>query len=267
MKRKFNVRYIETERKNISRPLESNIRKYVLFPNDNAVTTSLLEGWVYEEYLYHFISDNMIELTGTEIIEVGANNGNFTIEFAELVGDEGRVYAFEPQRIVFQQLCGNIFLNGLDNVYTFNAAVGHENGIVGVENVDYHQNGPVNFGDVHVVNDKHTQISIPLLTLDSIEFSKLSMIKIDVQGFEVYVIRGAIETIKQYRPFIFVEVEDDQLSKYGFSEHDLIKEIEQLNYTVIRFQQGIPYHTVSGVCLDCVCIPNEKLENQNFKIR
>lgn len=267
MKRKFNIEVFQTERKNILNPLESNLRKYILFPNDNAVTASLIEGWVYEEYLYHFINDNMLDLSDTEIIEVGANNGNFTVEFANMVGDEGKVYAFEPQRIVFQQLCGNVFINGLDNVYTYNVAVGHENGVVNIENIDYHQTGRVNFGDVHIVTEKDSDVSIPVITLDSLSYNNLSIIKVDVQGFEVYVIRGAVQTIMKHRPFIFIEIEDDQLIKYGFTEQSLINEIERMNYTVVRFQKGIPYQTVSGVCLDCVCIPNEKLELQEFKVR
>jgi hypothetical protein len=59
---------------------------------------------------------------------------------------------------------------------------------------------------------------------------------------------------------LFVEFEDHLLTKYGSSEDDLIKKIESLGYVVKRFQEGIPYQTVSGKCLDCVCIPNEKFE-------
>jgi FkbM family methyltransferase len=267
MKRTFDVKYYERHRKSILKPLQKNDRKYILFPNDNAVTSSLIDGWIYEPYIFHFINDNMIDLEGTEIIEVGANNGNFTIEFADLVGDNGKVHAFEAQRIVFQQLCGNAFLNGLDNIYAYNLAVGHENGVVGIEKVDYYYNGNVNFGDVHIVNESESELTIPIITLDSIDFNNISIIKIDVQGFEYFVIQGAEGTIKKHRPFIFIEIEEDQLNKYNFTEKNLIDLIESLDYQVIRFQKGIPYQTVSGVCLDCVCIPNEKQEVNNFIVR
>lgn len=267
MKNKFSVEYYQRVRKNILRPLETNFRRYVLFPNDNAVTASIIEGWNYEEYIFHFINDNMLDLEGTDVVEIGANNGNFTIEFAELVGDSGKVYAFEPQRIIFQQLCGNVFLNGLDNVYTYNVAVGHINGMVNIEKVDYHQKGPVNFGDVHIVDDKDSKETIPMITMDSLEFDNLSILKVDVQGFELYVIRGGEQTILKHRPYIFIEIEEDQLKKYNFTEQDLINEIQKMNYAVVRFQKGIPYQTVSGICLDCVCIPNEKLDTQEFRVR
>lgn len=265
MKKTFNVQYFERERKSYLTPLLPAKRKYVLFPKDNAVTMSLINNWVYEPYLFDFFNDNQIDLTDTEVLDIGANNGHFTVEFSHYVGDEGRVYSFEPQRIIFQQLCGNIFLNGLDNVYTYNVAVGHESGSVNVEKVDYFSDGNVNFGDVHIVKDEGEKV--PLIRIDDIEFRNISVIKIDVQGFEEYVIKGAVDTINKHRPFIFVEVENGQLAKYGSSESALADVFAGLNYTMVRFQKGIPYQTESGECLDCVCIPNERLETESFKIR
>jgi FkbM family methyltransferase len=268
MKRTFNVEYFERNRKNHIRPLLPAKRKYVLFPNDNAITSSLIEGWVYEPYLFHFISDNMIELEGTEIVDVGANNGHFTIEFSHYVGDTGKVYAFEPQRVIFQQLCGNIFLNGLDNVFAYNAAIGKEAGMTYIEKVDYFERGNVNFGDVHTINKNSENNEVIAITkLDDIEFQNLSVVKIDVQGFESYVLEGSEVTIWKHRPYIFIEIEEDQLQKYGFTEEKLIKQIERMDYVVKRFQVGVPYQTKSGVCLDCVCIPKEKFEKENYKIR
>jgi hypothetical protein len=99
------------------------------------------------------------------------------------------------------------------------------------------------------------------------KFNNISVIKIDVQGFEQHVISGAVNTINKFRPFIFVEVENHQLQKYGFNENTLAELFKTLNYTMVRFQKGIPYQTESGECLDCICIPNERLENETFKIR
>ena len=54
---------------------------------------------------------------GQVVVEVGANIGAHTVELARLVGPEGEVHAFEPQRIVFQTLCANLALNQLTNVH------------------------------------------------------------------------------------------------------------------------------------------------------
>ena len=124
------------------------LRKYCLFPNDNAVTQSLIQGFLYEEYMFDFLKDNSINLIDSDVIEIGSNNGHFTIEFAELVGNRGRVFSYEPQRIIFQQLCCNLFLNGIDNVFAYQLAIGNEKGVVKFEKADYFNNGSVNFGDV-----------------------------------------------------------------------------------------------------------------------
>lgn len=62
------------------------------------------------------------------VVEVGANIGAHTIGLARLVGPQGRVLAFEPQRLVFQTLCANVALNSLENVDCHWAAVGSQEG-------------------------------------------------------------------------------------------------------------------------------------------
>ena len=247
------------------------LRKYCLFPNDNAVTQSLIQGFLYEEYMFDFLKDNSINLIDSDVIEVGSNNGHFTIEFAELVGNKGRVFAYEPQRIIFQQLCCNLFLNGIDNVFAYQLAIGNEKGVVKFEYADYFNNGSVNFGDVSVYDDKKSNFNsfeeVQSDTIDSFEFNEVKVIKIDVQGYESNVINGALKTIEKHRPYIFIEIEEKCLIKFGSSEKELIKIIEDLGYVVKRFQVGIPYSSSSGYCLDCVCIPKEKYDNKKYVIK
>src|SRR5262245_11408475 len=61
---------------------------------------------------------------GDTVVEVGANIGAHTVFLSRMVGETGKVYAFEPQRIVFQTLCANVALNSLTNVHCFHSAVG-----------------------------------------------------------------------------------------------------------------------------------------------
>jgi FkbM family methyltransferase len=161
-----------------------------------------------------------------------------------------------------------VFLNGLDNVYTYNVALGDKVGVTYVEKPNYFDNGYVNFGDVHVLesNDENVE-KVEIKTVDSYDFENVGLIKIDTQGFESYILSGAINTINKHRPYIFIEIENDQLKKYGFDEQSLINQIEKMGYIVRRFHIGVSYQTVSGVCLDCVCIPKEKYETNNYIIR
>ena len=73
---------------------------------------------------------------GAIAIDVGANIGTHTVGFARSVGPRGLVIAFEPQRLVYQTLCGNVALNGLTNVSTMQAAAGAARGEVIMPSLD-----------------------------------------------------------------------------------------------------------------------------------
>src|SRR5688500_1390243 len=60
---------------------------------------------------------------GDTVLDIGANIGTHTVAIAHKVGPTGRVYAFEPQRRIFQMLCGNVAVNALNNVWTYQKGV------------------------------------------------------------------------------------------------------------------------------------------------
>lgn len=258
MKKKFTPKIYQIQKKDLINAFHTNTLKYALFPNDNAVTSSIIEGWQYEWYIFDFLNRNQIDCEGKTIIDVGGNNGNFAVDFAHLVGDNGVVHSFEPQRIIYYQLCTNIFINGLNNVYCHNEAVGNEEGYTMIETPNYFEEGHVNFGAAEVVSEGGEMVKST--KLDSREFNDVVFIKIDVQGYESFVIEGAIETINKHRPYLFIEFEDHLLRKFNSSESKLKLKIEELNYVVIPFQEGIPYQSYNGKCLDYVAIPKEKFE-------
>jgi FkbM family methyltransferase len=262
MKSKFKIQVIKNNKPINQQSFEE--RKYLLFPNDNAVTSTLFSNEVYEPYLYQFLTDNNLSIEGTNVIDVGGNNGQIAIEFAHLVGDSGKVFTFEPQRIIFQQLCGNVFMNGLDNVWAFNMAIGQEDGLTKIEKPDYFQQGPVNFGNVHVGQGEQTEV-VRLQRLDSFGIENVSIIKIDVQGYEVKVLLGAKETINKSRPIIYIEIEDDQLELYGYTKNSVFEVLKDMNYSWTRFNDGMPYQTTSGLCLDFVAIPDEFVNSKKWK--
>lgn len=257
---KFQIGLYQNIKKDPLNAFITNQLNYALFPNDNAVTSSIIKGWQYEWYMFDFLVKNLIITEGKTIIDVGANNGNFTVDFAHLVGNKGKVYAFEPQRIIYYQLCTNVFLNGLSNVYCHNVAIGNKNSFVSIEIPNYFDKGNVNFGAAEIVNNKKEGALVKSERLDDYFFEDVVFIKIDVQGYESRVIEGAINTIMKHRPYLFVEFEDHLLKKQESSEYKLKEQIEALNYIVKPFQEGIPYQTESGKCLDYVCIPKEKWE-------
>lgn len=140
---------------------------------------------------------------GMTAVEVGANMGAHTLSIAQFVGPQGRVLAFEPQRGMFQILCANLALNGLEQVEPHWAAAGSAPGHITVPRLDGRakQNfGGLAIGGAHQQGDK-----VRLVTLDSFDLPACHVLKIDVEGMEAEVVRGAEATIRRHAPVIYAE--------------------------------------------------------------
>ena len=139
---------------------------------------------------------------GMVAVDVGANIGTHTVCFAQSVGPNGRVYAFEPQSVLHQVLCGNVALNNCRNVVAENEALGAQPGKVVVPWLDYARKG--NFGALEL--GAWTQgDTVPVATLDSYALDRCNLIKIDVEGMERDVLAGARSTIVRHQPLLYVE--------------------------------------------------------------
>ena len=139
---------------------------------------------------------------GMLVVEAGANIGVHTVELSRLAGPTGSVVAFEPQRIVFQTLCANLALNSCANVHAYQAAIGDH---VGEITVPFHApDSFVNFGGVSLVGATQGE-RVPLRTIDSFGLPACHLLKLDIEGMEVEALRGAAETIRQFRPLLYVE--------------------------------------------------------------
>lgn len=145
---------------------------------------------------------------GDIVVEAGANIGAHTIVLAKEVKSNGMVFAFEPQRIVFQTLCANLALNNLTNVIARQAALGQEAGITKLPPLDY--NRYENFGGVSL-NENQDGEDIEIQTIDSLQLQRCRLIKADVEGMEKEVLTGAHKTIERLRPILYVE--NDRLDK------------------------------------------------------
>ena len=156
---------------------------------------------------------------GWRVADVGANIGAHTVVFSRLVGPTGMVYAFEPQRLIFQMLCANVAINNLDNVYAYQQAIGAEPGEMFLKSMD--QNIRQNFGGtaLKLLEGGHERIEVRQLT------EQCNFLKIDVEGMEVDVLAGAEEMIRKHQPFLFVENETEEKAPA------LIEKLWDLGYT------------------------------------
>ncbi len=177
--------------------------------------------------LYGEFSEGEVEMfrqlvrPGDTVLDVGANIGAHTLFFARQVGPKGAIYALEPQRVVFQTLCANMALNSVTNVWCLPCAAGAEPGETTVPRGDYTQSG--NFGGVSVGGSAQGE-RVPVVTVDGLNLPACRLIKIDVEGAEEHVLRGAVQTIERLRPVLYVE--NDRKERSG----GLVRFIAGLGY-------------------------------------
>lgn len=156
---------------------------------------------------------------GMVVCDVGANIGAHTVAFARMVGKNGMVFAYEPQRILHQMLCANVALNGLDNVFTYQVAIGAEDSTVKMFRPDYEARG--NFGGLSLdilSGGEETTAVMPLNV-------PCHFLKIDVEGMELQVLQGAADMIRSCQPLMYIE--NDREDKAAA----LINFIRELGYT------------------------------------
>jgi len=158
---------------------------------------------------------------GDLVVDVGANIGTHTLFFAKAVGERGLVLAFEPQRMVFQTLCGNVALNGLPNVSCMHVAVGAEVGKVTFPRLD--PRAPYNFGAVKASATGPGE-AVDVVPLDEFDIQRCKLIKVDVEGMETQVLAGAKKTIERCKPVLFLENDTVERSR------ELLLAVDALGY-------------------------------------
>ena len=172
------------------------------------------------------------------IVDGGANIGFFTVPVAQRTQGRGtRIVAFEPQRQLFQALGGSLALNGYDHVYLHNCGLGAEPGIAQLPAVNYSE--PQDFGTVSLSDQTTVEENgwmadrvVDVTSVDAMELPRLDFFKLDVEGYEVPALAGALATIKQYRPWIWVE--------YFITGADTIKqaltELDDYSFLLVDYQ-------------------------------
>jgi len=163
----------------------------------------------YQQYIQKFVSE------GSVVIDVGAHIGTLTLTMAKAVGPRGKVMAFEPQLKLFRELFMNMALNESLNIDYFYSAVGNCIGKAELSPSD-----PINEG--HTKLEGGTGQFVDVITIDSLKFERVDLIKIDVEGMEKEVLQGAYETILKHRPVLLVEI----------NEKSAIEELIRLGYFV-----------------------------------
>ena len=214
-----------------------------VLPNDSHMST-----WV--EQCKSIVTDQTVPLSilplfkeGDTVVDIGANIGAHAVQYAKHVGPTGCVLAFEPYMPSF--VCLVVNCRDLPQVWPYNYALGNFHGAVSLA-----LPSDTNMGTVCI--DKSNAGDTLGRRLDDLYLSRCAFIKIDTEGFEPNVIAGALETIKRFKPILFVELNDAALHRYGFNKDSVLDPLFALGYTM-HFHD--PLHTLAEPQLDVIMKP------------
>jgi FkbM family methyltransferase len=187
----------------------------------------------YAIYKQHFEAgpiDRLREFvpTGSLVIDVGANVGFFSLRFAKWVGEAGKVISIEPEDRNYDSLISALKREGLLNrVDTLKAVAAAEAGTVLLEI------NPLHPAD-HKLSRDGSGLAVAAVTLDDVvqEKNRLSpaLVKIDVQGAEMLVIKGASYILKIAGPSLFIELHEEGLRKFGTSVSAILDHLSEFGY-------------------------------------
>jgi FkbM family methyltransferase len=167
--------------------------------------------------------------SGTRVLDIGAQSGFYSLLLSRLVGPEGMVFAFEPLPANFRILEENLRLNSIQNVTTRREAVSDVSGDI---SFDFpHEEVSLIAGPLLESDDVGT-FQVPAISLDDFVHQTgqpIQFIKMDVEGAETAVLRGAVQTLKSFHPSMVVELHYD-LPQDG--AHPAVTLLEELGYQI-----------------------------------
>ncbi len=192
----------------------------------------------YDAELHDYLEAHL--KPGMICLDVGANMGEVALQMARLVGPGGRVYAFEPVDHVRERLRANVVRNG------------YEASVLVREEALLDREGPAeiraslptaaNQGRASLIDDENAFLTqrLPVVTTTLDRFAareslpRIDLVKVDIQGSEPRMIRGAEKSFERYGPDVLMEVAPWELRFEGMTGGDLIRQMEGFGYEAYR---------------------------------
>ena len=192
---------------------------------------------------------------GMTVLDVGANEGVYTVFAAKRLGSDGTVWAFEPSQREVSRLRCNLDLNNL-NARIFPLALADQSGQAQMNVAGYGHEGLNTLGEfVHQIEVGGKEV-VQMNRLDDVltenALSRLDVIKIDVEGAELRVLQGATATLSRYRPLVLFEASDNTLLQQGASREELLDFLRRQDYILYLFDpySGLPARASTGAYSD-----------------
>lgn len=217
---------------------ETPIGKYHLPPDapQDGIAKEMKQGKFFEPEIIE-TAKKYIQ-PGTTVLDIGSNFGQMAIEFSKLAG---HVFAFEADDYVFEILQKNIKANDRKNITAVFGAVYNESGQALIfPKQDFKE--WKTYGSYGIDPNAQDGRIVKSLKIDDQKYpSRVSFIKIDIQGSDLFALRGAVETIMRDKPTVLFEFEQGLQASFKTSFQDYVDFVNSVNYRFTETIMGINY--------------------------
>jgi FkbM family methyltransferase len=199
---------------------------------------------------------------GDTFYDIGANVGFFTVIAAKLVGSVGKVYAFEPDKHNAAAVRHNVKLNNFNNISVWEKAVADTSGKGELLLARY--SGGHTLSVIDRPRDLAGSTTVKVVSIDDLieqqQLTPPTVVKIDVEGAEIEVLWGMLQTIKKYQPTIIYEVDAAKRDSFKQKNESIEALIHSLDYKIVPLEDAyaeISWHVGHGIAY-----PNHKLRSE-----
>lgn len=207
-------------------------------PRDDIIN-DMKEGRVFEPEVVDAAKSYIKE--GSLVLDIGSNFGQMAVIFSRLVGKDGQVLAFEADNYIFSVLKKNIKANRCHNIKAFLGAVYDKSGRTVIYPVQDFRRFP-SYGAYGLDPKAKSGRTVHTLAIDDLNIRKhISLMKIDIQGSDIFAMRGAVRTINKYRMPIIFEYEEQFQKEFNTTFQDYIDFVDSIAYKVDKVIYGINY--------------------------
>jgi len=237
----------------------------VTLGNDNSLCLYVCGSFEPNEFSFldGFLRPGMV------FVDVGANDGYFSLFAARRVGTTGSVVAVEPSTRERINLRRNLARNGLENVHVIAAALGAVSGEADLQLAQSVHSGHNTLGRFAYDDVKAANVErVTLMTLDQVVaalgLTHVDFVKIDVEGAEASVVAGGRSVLSKLRPLMLLEINDRALSAQGATAQTLLTCLQvDFGYEILAFSSvtGLlePISQGGVLSANIVAVPRERL--------
>ena len=195
--------------------------------------------WIQQQIYFLDYSDqngiNFLKKTlqkGDYFLDIGANIGGFSLVASKLVGDNGKVFAFEAVEHIKRRLDDNIKRNKLKNITVVKGAVFDKN-----TELELFLSNKKNSGMSSILrhtNESGLKETVMGIRIDDFfkneKIPKIKLIKLDIEGAEINAITGMAETLSRYKPIVLMEISDGIISNSSYEKDSIFTLMKTFNY-------------------------------------